>query len=53
VRDPHFWKRFSVAVHMAEVPGDVEKGSQKGSSSSVVGSKYVYLEDLPAGKMEY
>lgn len=37
---------------MAEVPGDVEKGSQKSSSNSV-GSKYVYLEDLPAGKMEY
>jgi len=35
VRDPQFWKRFSVAVHMAEVPCDEEKGSQKRSSSSV------------------
>lgn len=35
VRDPHFWKRFSTAVHMAEVPGDVERGSQKSGKSSV------------------
>jgi len=32
VRDPQFWKRFSVAVHAAE--GDVELGSTKSRSNS-------------------
>ncbi|KAE9381332.1 hypothetical protein N431DRAFT_424893 [Stipitochalara longipes BDJ] len=35
VRDPHFWKRFSTAVHKAEVTGDVEQGSQKSGKTSV------------------
>jgi hypothetical protein len=35
------WKRFSTAVHMADVPGDVEKGPQKSGKTSV-DTKYVY-----------
>jgi hypothetical protein len=34
------WKRFSTAVHMAEVDGDVEQGSQKSGKTSV-DAKYV------------
>ncbi|CZR50955.1 uncharacterized protein PAC_00830 [Phialocephala subalpina] len=35
VRDPMFWKRFSVAIHMAEVEPDEEraKGSVKSGST--------------------
>jgi hypothetical protein len=36
------WKRFSTAVHMAEVSGDVERGSQKSGKTSV-DTKYVYI----------
>jgi len=34
------WKRFSTAVHMSEVTGDVEQGLQKSAKSSV-DTKYV------------
>lgn len=34
------WKRFSTAVHMSEVTGDVEQGLQKSEKTSV-GTKYV------------
>ncbi|PMD52170.1 uncharacterized protein K444DRAFT_621318 [Hyaloscypha bicolor E] len=42
VRDPHFWKRFSTAVHMSEVTGDVEQGLQKSEKTSV-GTKDEWL----------
>jgi hypothetical protein len=34
------WKRFSTAVHMSEVTGDVEQGLQKSEKTSV-DTKYV------------
>jgi len=36
VRDPQFWKRFSTAMHMAdvEVPVDQEKGVSSGRKTS-------------------
>ena len=34
------WKRFSTAVHMSEVTGDVEQGVQKSEKPSV-DTKYV------------
>jgi hypothetical protein len=44
------WKRFSTAVHMAELPGDVERGSQKSGKTSV-DTKYVHIPNLqPASR---
>jgi hypothetical protein len=39
VRDPLFWKRFSTAVHMTEVPvDDEEKGAQSRKNSKSTSS---------------
>lgn len=39
VRDPLFWKRFSVAIHMTEVDGDEESGKSGTSASGSVEMK--------------
>ena len=47
VRDPQFWQRFSLAVHMAEGDvGDLEKGPQSATSSVDMKNGYAYLPSI-------
>ena len=47
VRDPQFWKRFSLAVHMAEGGGgDPEKGPQSATSTVDMKNGYASLSSI-------